>query len=83
MTGSDDGWTVVGKDGKFSGPGTHSANANGAAVATCCDAEGATSTVEGCLQHVTKLLKELEGSNFYGSLRTATDKSGTASLYQT
>jgi hypothetical protein len=77
MSDPGDGWTVVGKDGKFSRPEV-GMRAGGALIApdSSCDAQGATSTAEGCLQHVAKLQKLLEASKFYGSLRSAMSQSG-------
>lgn len=80
MSESGDGWTVVGKDGKFWGPHEGSAGCAGAPRArdTSCDAQGPTSTVEGCIKHVVKLRKLIEDSKFYSSLRAAVARSGDA-----
>lgn len=81
MSESGDGWTVVGKDGKFWRPEDGSSSGGGDCPAprdTSCDAQGATSTAEGCLKHVAKLQKLLKGSKFFSSLRTALAQSGAA-----
>lgn len=73
MSESGDGWTVVGRDGKFWRPDEESTCGGGhhRARDTSCDAQGSTSTAEGCLKHVSKLQKFIEDSKFYSSLRTA------------
>jgi hypothetical protein len=76
MSDSGDGWTVVGKDGKFRQEATSRTGGDGNTQDSCCDAQGVTSTVTGCLQHVAKLQKLLEDSKFYHSLRTAISQSG-------
>lgn len=78
MSQDDDGWTVVGKDGKFwwSEQGSSAAGRNSASADTAHLAQAATSTAPGSLQHVLKLQKALEGSDFYASVRAAIDQSG-------
>lgn len=75
MSDPGDGWTVVGKDGKFWRP-EEGSPADRSAPDTAWDAQGATSTAEGCLQHVAKLQNQLESSKFFSSLRAALSRSG-------
>jgi hypothetical protein len=74
---SDDGWTVVGKDGKARLPANLGVGSDPEVQESdVSEGDSVTSTEAGCLDRMLRLRNQIKASAFYSSLRAAVCQTG-------